>query len=69
MEWMEANPLPNICLSCKEAECYNCEHAGERWYLSRKDELHLRRKSLIKAIERLQKQVRIIDEELTNITE
>lgn len=69
MEWLEANPLPSVCLACKEEECYNCEHAAERWYLSRQDELRVRRKLLVKSIERLQKRLRAIDEELTQITE
>ena len=67
MEWLEASPLPSACLMCEEEECYNCEYAAERWYLSREDELRVRRKLLLKSIERLQKQLRVIDEELTQI--
>ncbi len=67
MEWIEANPLPDACAECKEVDCYNCDHAGERWYLSPKDELRMRRKMIVKAIERLQRQVAAVDEELKKI--
>jgi len=64
MEWIEANPLPAVCQNCQEEECYNCDYAGERWTLSQADELRVRRKGLLKAIDRLQRQVKAIDEEL-----
>jgi hypothetical protein len=64
MEWIEANPLPAVCQNCQEEECYNCDYAGERWTLSKADELRVRRKGLLKAIERLQRQVKAIDAEL-----
>lgn len=64
MEWIEANPLPPACQNCQEEECYNCDYAGERWTLSKADELRVRRKGLLKAIERLQRQVKAIDAEL-----
>ena len=64
MEWIEASPLPPECVACQEEECYNCDYAGERWTLSKADELRVRRKGLLKAIERLQRQVKAIDAEL-----
>ena len=64
MEWREMQPLPEICKECGEEDCYNCDAAGQRWYLSREEELIVRRKMLVKAIERLQKQVVAIDEAL-----
>lgn len=64
MEWIEAEPLPAVCQNCQEEECYNCDYAGERWTLSQADELRVRRKGLLKAIERLQRQVKAIDAEL-----
>ena len=64
MEWIEADPLPAVCQNCPEEECYNCDYAGERWTLSQADELRVRRKGLLKAIERLQRQVKAIDAEL-----
>ena len=64
MEWIEADPLPPACQDCQEEDCYNYDHAGERWTLSQADELRVRRKGLLKAIERLQRQVKAIDAEL-----
>lgn len=67
MEWIEKDPLPPECLICQEEECYNCDYAGERWTLTRADELRLRRKDLLKAIERLERQVKAIDAELEGL--
>ena len=64
MQYREVTPLPEICQNCKEVDCYNCDRAGERWLLSNADILKSRREMLMKAIERLQRQVRKIDEEL-----
>ena len=64
MEWIEKNPLPPECVNCQEEECYNCDYAGKRWTLSQADELRVRRKGLLKAIDRLQRQVEAIDAEL-----
>ena len=64
MEWLEVNPLPMECQNCQEADCYNCDVAGKRWYLSKEDALQLRRKGLMKAIDRLQRQIEDIDKEL-----
>ena len=52
MEWLEADPLPVECQDCQEEDCYNCDHAGKRWYLSQEDDLRIRRKGLLKAIDR-----------------
>ena len=67
MEWIEMTPLPEVCKCCSEEDCYNCEYAGLRWRLSRVDELENLRKLKIKAVERLQKQIEAIDEELKQI--
>ena len=64
MEWIEADPLPPECVNCQEEECYNCDYAGKRWTLSQAAELRVRRKGLLKAIDRLQRQVEAIDAEL-----
>ena len=64
MKWIEAEPLPKECQSCRNEECYNCDNAGKRWYLSQKEELQLRRKSLVGAMERMKKQITEIDREL-----
>ena len=48
-------------------DCGSCDHGGERFYLSRKDELTLKRKGLVKAIERLERQIKEIDNELETL--
>lgn len=48
-------------------DCGSCEHAGERWYLSRRDELILQRKAAEKAIERFQRKIAAIDKELSSM--
>lgn len=68
MDWIEADPLPAACLNCQEEECYNCDTAGERWQLSREDELRVRRKQLVKAIGHLQRKIDAIDMELLPFT-
>ena len=42
MEWIEADPLPVECEICQEVECYNCDYAMKRWYLSEEDEQRMR---------------------------
>lgn len=70
VEYIETNPLPQICQECEaagEIDCGSCDHAGERWILSREEELGLKRKLKIKAIQRLQRDLSIIDTELAEI--
>lgn len=67
IQWIEADPLPAECLNCQEEDCWECDTAGKRWYLSHADELRVKRKGLLKSIERLQRQVKAIDEELKAI--
>ena len=73
MEWIEANPLPPACIECEargeDEDCGSCEHGGERFYLSREDELYLLRKGKIKAIQRLQRELQAIDDEIAAIIE
>lgn len=64
MEWIESNPLPAECTACNYKDCYNCDYAGKRWSLSPYDELRLRKKGILKAIERLERQLKAIDAEL-----
>ena len=64
MKWKEIYPLPGVCQGCKQEDCYNCEYTGQRWSLSREEELKMRRKMLVRAIERLQRQVQEIDKEM-----
>ena len=48
-------------------DCGSCDYALDRYYLSREDELRLKRKGLEKAVARLQRQISVIDEELKQI--
>ena len=70
VEYIETNPLPQICQECEaagEIDCGSCDHAGERWILPREEEHWLKRKLKIKAIERLQRELSMIDTELAEI--
>ena len=64
MKWIEASQLPTACKNCVEEDCYNCDHAGNRWQLSQKDALLLRRKGLLRAVARLQQQLYAVEQEL-----
>lgn len=59
-EWIEADPLPEECLNCREEECYNCDYAGKRWYLPEEDSLRLRKKGLLHTIDRLNRRLMAI---------
>lgn len=68
MAWIEVNLIPAACRSCQEEDCYNCDTAGERWQLSREDELKVRRKQMVRAVERLQRKIFSINLELLPFT-
>ena len=68
VKWIEAENLPDACLNCKEEDCYNCDWAGERWYLSQEEKLRVQRKGLIKKIEYLQRKIQCIDAQLLQIS-
>ena len=63
MEWLEAG-IPQECRHCASEECYNCDMAGKRWVLSREDELKVRRKLLVRGIERMKRKIAEIDAQL-----
>ena len=42
MEYIESNPLPEVCLTCTEPDCDVCDHGLERWLLSPEDEKALK---------------------------
>lgn len=72
IEYIEVNPIPEICQECEDkgrADCGSCDYAGERWILPREEELWLKRKLKIKAIQRLQRELSMIDTELAEIME
>ena len=63
IEYIEADPIPEVCNDCKE-DCGSCDDFGLRWYLSKKDELIIHRKAKVKAIERLLREINRIDAEI-----
>ena len=67
IEWIEADPPPAVCNGCNE-DCGSCDNAGLRWYLSKRDELIIQRKSKAKAIERLLREISRIDAEIEGLT-
>ena len=69
MQWEEVIPPPEECRACDGEDCYNCDFAGKRWRLSRRYELNLKRKGVLKSIERLEKQLNAINEELSRLQE
>jgi len=64
MEYHEVHPLPAVCRGCKDLLCADCDHALERWTLSRRDELILRKKGLEQAMGRLQRQLAEVEQAL-----
>lgn len=68
MNWIESETIPAACRDCAEEDCYNCDAAGEQWHLSCEDELRVRRKQMVRAIERLQCKIYSIDIELLPFT-
>ena len=64
MEYIEVSPLPKVCQDCHEPDCYECDYAGERWVLPKKQELLLQKKMKEQAIRRFQRQIEEIDKQL-----
>lgn len=52
MEYIEANPLPEVCLACTEPDCDVCDHGRERWLLSTEDETALKLKLFQQGLKR-----------------
>ena len=48
-------------------DCAECDTTGKRWYLSEREELLLRKKGIIQAIERLMRQLDEIDAALLRL--
>ncbi len=67
MEYTQVQSLPTPCQDCQEEECYACDYAGQRWSLGKRKALLLRRKGLLAAIRRMERQIEQIDNELSNI--
>ena len=66
MEIVEKSPLPQECIGCTE-DCGECDHALDRWEMSRASELHALRKRKIREIDRLIEEVVGIDIELAKL--
>ena len=64
MEYIEVSPLPKACQDCHEPDCYECDYAGERWVVPKKQELLLQKKKKEQAIRRFQRQIEEIDKQL-----
>lgn len=69
MEYREVNPVPAVCRNCTDMCCGDCDHALERWTLSRRDELILKRKGIEMAIQRLQRQLVELDQQQKELDE
>jgi len=67
MQWIEADETPDDCKNCEQEDCYNCDIAGERWVLSKADELRTTRKLMARAVERLERKIAEIDEQLEKL--
>ncbi|MBQ9268614.1 MAG: hypothetical protein IJ206_03745 [Oscillospiraceae bacterium] len=52
MEYIEANPLPEVCLTCTEPDCDVCDHGRERWLLSPENETALKLKLFRQGLKR-----------------
>lgn len=52
MEYIEANPLPEVCLTCAEPDCDVCDHGREHWLLSPEDETALKLKMFRQGLKR-----------------
>lgn len=69
MEWIEVDPIPKECENCMAGDCYNCDVAGQRWVLSEEDELRCRRQLMVRAIERYQRKIALLDLEIQKLKE
>ena len=52
MEYIEANPLPEVCLTCTEPDCDVCDHGRDRWLLSPENETALKLKLFRQGLKR-----------------
>ena len=67
MDYVQVDPIPEVCQNCAEQECGECDHAGERWHLPERDALLIRRKGLERAVCRFQRQIDQIDRRLCEL--
>lgn len=55
MEIIEKTPLPAVCAACQEPDCWECDHAGERWILPEEYARAISQKMKERAIDRYQR--------------
>ena len=67
MQWIEVDETPDDCKNCGQEDCYNCDIAGERWVLSKEDELRTKRRLMVRAVERLERKIAEIDVQLEEL--
>lgn len=67
LNYVESTASPVCCEGCNEPDCYNCDHAGDRWIISRRKELILKKELKYKAILRLQREIREINVQLIKL--
>ena len=67
MEYIENSVAPAACIECDAKDCYECDHAGERWQLTELSKLLLKRKAKENAIKRLQQEIMQLDREIKTI--
>lgn len=67
MESIEKSPMPEICKSCSELDCTQCNYALDRWTLREKDHLTSLRTLKEKAILRYQREIEAIDKRLAEL--
>lgn len=68
MNWIQTEPLPEHCLRCKEAECYNCDVAAQRWELTQQAALRIRRDGICRKIEDLLVELSEVEKALERFT-
>ena len=64
MKIYEKRQLPVACEACEEKDCAACDYAAQRFFILPADELRAEKKAAEKAIERLQRRIKEINQEL-----
>lgn len=74
MNYYEVEQLPEVCLTCEEEDCYNCDHALERWEMSKLDRLKMKRalkivqlKSIMEHTEKIEAEIKDLDTKIEEI--
>lgn len=67
MNYYEVEQLPEVCLTCEEEDCYNCDHALERWEMSKLDRLKMKRALKIVQLKRIMEHTEKIEAEIDKV--